>query len=179
MNLYIRINILALASVLMFPSCLGFSLMIPALTSNHVASRISTATTATTVMKATSKELSNDSSESTYHKGGNAHYLHPIIMPTLLDDDEECEEWVIDFATGDELCWNESPKSTTQNYQMTVPKTTVFQQHNKNPKNVDEDLHKGGNARYEQAANVHALVEDCDSEHRYIDFATGDELCWT
>jgi hypothetical protein len=172
MNLF---NILAGPFVLILPPCLGFSLV--PLTNEHAGR------TSTTFLKVTGKEI-HDSSESTYHKDGYSRSKHPINVPSLLDDEEECVEWILDFATGDELCWSESPKTTTPNYyQTTIPaskkNSRMFQRYVNQHKNVDENLHKGGNARYEQAANVHLLVEDCDADRRFIDFATGDELCWT
>jgi len=65
------------------------------------------------------QEMETDIHEQAYHKGGNAHYTNPAVRPSRLDsvrddEEEECAEPFIDFATGDELCWNEDP--TTANY---------------------------------------------------------------
>ena len=41
--------------------------------------------------------------EPSYHKGGNARYQAPVVVPARLENDQDCEEPFIDHATGDEL----------------------------------------------------------------------------
>ena len=71
-----------------------------------------------------STSLLAENPDHTYHKGGNSKQtLKPVVKPALLGDnesEEECEDILIDFATGDELCWNEPP-SHPKNVVLSVP----------------------------------------------------------
>ena len=118
---------------------------------------------------------SEDPDDDSYHKGGNARYQTPLVQPSLFDEDEECEHVMVDFVTGDELCWNEAPEHprnvVAQSSSSAVETRTV-------PPSVAEDAHKGGNARYKAVGRPSKLMDDEDCETPFIDFATGDELCW-
>ena len=112
--------------------------------------------------------------DSSYHKGGNARYTTPLVEPALFGDDEECDVPMVDFVTGDELCWNEAPEH---------PRNVVARSSAGNVEtrsitpDVADDYHKGGNGRYQAIQRPSKLAEeDCDTP--FIDFATGDELCW-
>ncbi|KAL3920120.1 MAG: hypothetical protein SGARI_007026, partial [Bacillariaceae sp.] len=89
----------------------------------------------------------------------------------------ECAEVIVDFSTGDELCWGESPLLQQKNYEATTIPTNTAMQYAYNVETRDE-YHKGGNAHYVAESLPRALEEECDEEHRYIDFQSGDELCY-
>ena len=108
-------------------------------------------------------------------QGGNARYQNPTVIPSKLED--ECAEVIVDFSTGDELCWGESPLSSRKNYQHTanpVATNTAMQYDIA----TRDEYHKGGNAHYVAETLPRALEDECDEEHRYIDFQSGDELCY-
>jgi hypothetical protein len=122
-----------------------------------------------------------------YHKGGNARYQNPVVLPSKLSPDEECRETMIDFATGDELCWGESPsKQPPKNYNaasqsslIAKSSNTAMQYHSLSK--VRDDYHKGGNSHYQAQSPPRLLTgleDECADENRFTDFATGDELCW-
>lgn len=134
-----------------------------------------------------------DDKDDSYHKGGNARYQDPVMRPSKLDTEEydDCEETIIDFATGDELCWGESSplKQPTKNYNVNVVATATntamqYDVLHHDLKATRDEYHKGGNAHY-RAESPPKLLKDilgedgeCDEQDRFIDFATGDELCW-
>lgn len=118
------------------------------------------------------------------HQGGDAHYQNPAVVPSKLSskEKEECQEIIIDYATGDELCWGESPLAEHKNYrqleQEPVAQNTAMQYASIS---VRDEYHKGGNARYLSDSMPRTLKDsgkECDEEHRYIDFQSGDKLCW-
>lgn len=114
-----------------------------------------------------------------YHKGGNAHFLNPEVYPARLDDGEDCDEPFIDHATGDELCWGDAPthpKNFVRDSTKKVPEEKVHVNFE-----VIDDYHKGGDAHYNPVRRPRKLKEneDCDEENQYIDFETGDQLCWS
>lgn len=124
------------------------------------------------------KSSGNDIEKITYHKGGNAHYTKPMVEPAAYT--EECEEILVDFVTGDELCWNEAPIHPRNVVEKMASKTPDYSHHI--DFDVFDDYHKGGNAHYKASKNPTKLSansdyeEDCETP--FIDFATGDELCW-
>ena len=160
------------------------------------------------------------------HKGESRS--KPVVDPTRLRDsfseEEECEEPFVDFATEDELCWNEAPRhqerwdaSKADQYQpphhidSNPPPTEMSEilEDDEMPltllADIDDDsnyldLHKsphgghigfipdehlgsfffnkGGSRR--QPVNVPTKLQQGDEECKepFVDFATGDELCW-
>ena len=137
--------------------------------------------------------------EDVTHQGGNARYTEPLVEPARLEmrhNDGEEDGTFIDLATGDELQWNEAPTHARNNVQAKT-RSNSNQKRIRSPwrakaiptnedySNVDVDddvYHKGGNAHFAATKNPVMFTgsnddeEDC--EHSYIDFATGDELCW-
>jgi len=115
-----------------------------------------------------------------YHKGGNARYTKPVVTPAALtsSDEEECEEVMIDFATGDELCWGQAPTHARNNL---VDATKGVGSARHVDVEVADDYHKGGNAHY-KAKQAPRKLKDLDEDEEYetpfMDFVSGDELCW-
>lgn len=129
------------------------------------------------------KQYENHVKKDIYHKGGNSRYQAPVVEPARLSDEahEDCDEPFIDHATGDELCWGETPSHPRNNI---VDKNSVANSINKGTRKyvepeVAKDYHKGGNALY-QATNgpPRKLEDDHECETPFIDFVSGDELCW-
>ena len=118
-----------------------------------------------------------------YHKGGNSRYQVPVVEPARLSDEahEDCDEPFIDHATGDELCWGESPSHPRNNIIDTNNDANIVNNGTRKyaKTKVAKDYHKGGNALY-QAANgpPKKLEDDHECETPFIDFVSGDELCW-
>jgi hypothetical protein len=156
----------------------------------------------TSASKSALEEEGEDSSSSlgrqTYRMGGNSKYTHPVVVPSHLlehgEDEEDCESPYIDHATGDELCWGVEPTNMPKNVVVTAVDTPTFtgkvSSKYASPDTVDL-YHKGGNANphftYEAMNTPHHHPttsyssendgeEDC--EIPFVDFATGDELCW-
>ena len=123
-------------------------------------------------------ENDDDDDMQSYHKGGNQRFTKPVVEPSLLNydqDEDECEDVFVDLATGDELCWNEAP--THAKNVVAASAGRVYQQ-NSVQLDVADDYHKGGNARFKPTETPTKLMEYEDCETPFIDFATGDELCW-
>jgi hypothetical protein len=120
--------------------------------------------------------IETTNAEHSYYKGGNQRYTKPMVEPALLNHNvEDDEEWFFfDLATGDELCWNQAP---THPRNVVAASTFVVSGVASIPFfTVAEDYHKGGDAHFHAMNSPTKLVEECETP--YIDFATGDELCW-
>ena len=129
-----------------------------------------------------------------YHKGGSQYKA--LVDPTKLQDesDEDCEEIYTDLSSGDELCWmGEASLSPTAQLQQLKKEGTAVRQKNtavplharietKSPKTPVSKSYQKGGSRQQPVVNPTKLEddseEDCDGEP-YVDFATGDELCWS
>ncbi|CAB9520599.1 expressed unknown protein [Seminavis robusta] len=117
-----------------------------------------------------------------YHKGGNSRYTAPVVEPARLNmdggEEEECLEPFIDHATGDELCWNEEPthpRNVIANKETLVDSSSSIPTRFVSP-DVADDYHKGGNALYQATDAPTKLDEECETP--FMDFVSGDELCW-
>ena len=118
----------------------------------------------------------NDNNDQVYRKGGNAGLQSPEVYPAYLEDDE-CSSPFFDFATGDELCWGEKPdhpRNVVEHHNQVAQEKAHFDL------NVVDQYHKGGNAHYPASVTPRKLMdeEECDENNMFVDFATGDELCW-
>ena len=120
--------------------------------------------------------------EAVYRKGGNAGYTQPTVEPARVD----CQEgnYYIDHATGDELCWGVAPTHARNFVKASSPDVSSQARSHLQmflfPDEADGVYRKGGHMSNEQhhASEPPRALEENDCEEPYVDFATGDELCW-
>ena len=126
-----------------------------------------------------------------YHKGGSQKA--PVVEPTKLHEEglEDCDTPFVDFATGDELCWVGDEEYEEVASTMMLPSQESQPRRTKVPLEVSHKFkfqrvgpvakssHKGGSHNkpmMEPTKLSQQQGEECDEP--FVDFATGDELCW-